>query len=145
MTLSDFFANFGALIVAFLALSGTVYSIYSRKGVTKAETADRLASASTTTIDNLTEEIARLNLKAAAILLTTTDSKTAAKRSLELVARLLQGVNVLLAQVRAAGMSPDWAPDPEIQRLVDLCTAESDRLAIPRVPLAVTTTPMETP
>jgi hypothetical protein len=135
MTLADALTIFGPYIVAGLALLGTAYTIRSQRGKSKGDASLSMASASSLTIDDLMQQITVLNVRTASMLLTAADSKTAAKRSLELVARLLQGINVLLTQVRMAGLSPDWIPDPEIERLVALCTEESDRLAIPKIVL----------
>jgi hypothetical protein len=142
MTLADAISILGPYILAAFALAGTVYSIVSQKGKTKADTADKIAAATSDTIDALTEEITRLNLKAASMLLQNADSKVAVKRGLELIARLLQGINILLAQVRVAGLSPDWLPDAEIGRLIQLCSEETERIDIPKaIPMVQQTPP----
>lgn len=133
MTLSAALSIFGPYIVALLALAGTIYSIRSQKGRLKAEVADKIVSATSTTIDDLTEEITRVNLKMAAQLLQMQDLRISARRTLELIARLLQGITILPDQLHKAGLAPSWMPDPEINRLVALCTEESDRLAIPKI------------
>jgi hypothetical protein len=131
MTLAAFFTLFGPYIVALAALAGTIYNIRSQQSKNRADTADRLASATSTTIDDLNEELSRVNLKMAAQMLQLQDLRVSAKRSLELTARLLQGITVLLNQMHAAGLAPEWQPDPEIDKLVKLCTADSDRINKP--------------
>ena len=123
----------GPYILALLALAGTIYSIRSQKAKIGAETEERVATVRANTIEELTDEITRLNLKAASMLLQATDAKSSVKRALELIARLLQGVNILLSQVRIAGLEPDWLPDAELDRLARLCAAETGRLAIPAI------------
>jgi hypothetical protein len=135
MTLATALALFGPYLVALAALAGTIYSIRSQRTKMNADASESIATASSSTINDLTEELARLNLKMAAQLLQMQDLRVSAKRTLELIARLLQGITLLLDQLHKAGLVPAWQPDPEIERLVALCTQESDRLAIPRINL----------
>jgi hypothetical protein len=128
MTIATALQIFGPLIVALLALGGTVYNIRSQSKKVEAEAVDKIAAASSSTIDDLmteiarlNEEIARLNLKAASTLLQMQDLRLSAKRTLELVARLVQGLTVLLDQLHSIGAAPAWIPDPEIDRLIKIC------------------------
>lgn len=132
MTLAAFLALFGPYMVALLALGGTIYSIRSQRGKVSSDAAASIAEASSMTINDLKEELARINLKIAAQLLQVQDLRISTKRTLELIARLLQGITLLLDQLHHAGLAPAWIPDPEIERLIKLCTEDSDRLAIPR-------------
>jgi hypothetical protein len=133
MTLEKAFTLFGPILVALFATATSIYAVRSNRGKNRADASSSMASASQMTIDDLMQQITFLNVQAAAMLLRDNNQKVAAKRSLELIARLFQGINMLLAQVRMASMTPDWLPDPEIERLVALCTEESDRLAIPKI------------
>lgn len=132
MTLATFLQLFGPYIVALAALAGTLYNIRSQQGKTKADASDRFATASSTTIDDLSDELSRVNLKLAAQLLQMQDLRISAKRSLELTARLLQGITVLVEQLHKGGLTPSWTPDPEIERLIRICTEESNSLVVPK-------------
>jgi hypothetical protein len=127
----------GTILVALIALATSVYAVLSQKGMRKADVSEKLATASQMTIDDLIQQIASLNIRAATMLLQTNDLKQAAKRSLELIARLLQALNMLLTQLRMAGMAPDWTSDPEIDRLVALCFEESTKVDIKQVSIAL--------
>ncbi len=129
----DFMVTVGPFIMALCVLIGTWYTVRSQKPKVDSGVAGDAVAASHMALEDLREELARLNFKMAAQLLQMTELRITSKRQLELTARLLQGITVLLDQLHVAGLAPAWLPDPEIERLVKLATDDSDRQAIPRV------------
>jgi len=131
--MGDMLLSLGPYIVALMALAGTIYTIRSQQGKTRAEATQIMADAATVTIDTLNEEIARLNMKMAAQLLQIQDLRISAKRSLELTARLVQGLTALLDQLNSDGLLPTWSPDPDISRLIRLCMTDAEKLGDDRI------------
>jgi Na+/H+ antiporter NhaC len=121
---NEILAALGPYIIAALALAGTVYTIRSQQPGAEAEASARRASASATTIDDLMEEISRLNLKVSSQLLQIQELRKTLKATSDLTARLLVGLTTLLDEIHKSGLNWTWKPDPEIVRMVDEAVAQ---------------------